>query len=72
MPYGDGTGPYGTGPLGWHRGSCQAGVSAGWPIWRGTRLRLTPAEERAYLAEEKQRAEAMLDEINTRLRELKK
>lgn len=53
MPYGDGSGPYGTGPVGWHRGPC-AGEANGWPVWRATRVRLSPAEEREELARQEQ------------------
>lgn len=72
MPYGDGTGPYGTGPIGWRRGPCGTNPHHAWPIWRGMRTQLSPEEERDYLQEEKLHAEEMLKDINNRLHELKK
>ena len=35
MPRGDGTGPLGTGPVGWGRGPCGAGFARGARRWAG-------------------------------------
>ncbi len=72
MPYGDGTGPYGTGPVGWRRGPCGPYPHHAWPLWRGVRTQLTPSEEREYLMEDKAQVEEALKDIELRLRELKK
>lgn len=72
MPYGDGTGPYGTGPVGLRRGSCARAIQTNWPMWRGLRTQLTPSEELTNLEEDKKFAEGMLKNINQRLHELKK
>jgi hypothetical protein len=72
MPYGDGTGPYGTGPVGWRRGSCGVNPHHEWPIWRGLRTQLTRKEEMAYLRGEKQHVEEILKDINKRLSDLAK
>jgi len=73
MPYGDGTGPYGTGPIGWRRGPCFAGNShTHWPIWRGLRTSLSPEEEREYLNDEQKQLEEDLRIVKNRLHELDK
>ncbi len=71
MPYGDGTGPYGTGPIGWRRGPC-AGNPATWPAWRATRTRLTPTEERDELDRQEQLLKDELAAIKVRKSELTK
>ena len=59
MPFGDGTGPFGTGPWGWRgRGICRY-----WGLW---------GDERAYLERLKSLLELELKEINKRLETLKK
>lgn len=72
MPYGDGKGPYGNGPVGWKRGPCMGNAQPSWPIWRGVRTQLSAKEEREYLMENKKQAEEVLKDINQRLADLKK
>lgn len=64
MPYGDGTGPHGTGPVGRRRGPCCADAPA-----RGRR-QCTPDEERTALQADKAHVEMMLKRINERLEAL--
>ena len=64
MPYGDGTGPHGTGPVGRRRGHCCVGTPAD-----GQRPG-TPEEERTALKADKKHVEMMLKRINKRLEEI--
>lgn len=70
MPYGDGTGPYGTGPIGMRRGKCYSGMGTSWPMWRGIRPSLRPEEEKEYLHSQKEEMEELLEDITRRLQEL--
>ncbi len=65
MPFGDGTGPYGTGPVGRRLGPCGAGIRGwfgrrfGWFWNRG----LTKEEEKAMLEAQKRAIEQRLREL---------
>jgi len=65
MPFGDGTGPYGTGPVGRRLGPCGAGIRGwfgrrfGW-FWR---IGLTKEEEKAILEAQKRAIEQRLREL---------
>lgn len=73
MPYGDGTGPYGNGPIGWRRGPCVHPANhKRWPLWRGTRISLKPEEELEYLKNQKELLDEEMKSIQQRISELEK
>ncbi|MFC1687704.1 DUF5320 domain-containing protein [Patescibacteria group bacterium] len=71
MPWGDGTGPFGTGQgTGWRRGRCYNKQSA-WPVWRTTRNKLSKSEELQYLDEQETVLKEQLSAVADRKKELK-
>jgi hypothetical protein len=85
MPCGDGTGPFGTGPIGRGLGPCGRGLRRvyGWGIgWRGYgwmsggmwRCGYTPSkeEELSILREEKRNLEEEIEYLKKRIEELEK
>jgi hypothetical protein len=87
MPFGDGTGPYGTGPVGRGMGPCGGGFAGRrgyafgpgtgyrrfWgPGWPGPFPGLTPEEEKAQLEQRKNWLQSVLDAVIDRLDTLNK
>lgn len=87
MPFGDGTGPNGNGPIGRGMGPCHGGTAdqrsyaqrsgrachRGWGMgWRHGFSFPTPEDEKARLEQRKSWLQSMLDAINSRLEALNK
>jgi hypothetical protein len=87
MPFGDGTGPYGNGPIGRGLGPCRAGTAdrewiaqrSAWGFRRGRGMGQaslipspSPEEEKALLEQRKSWLQSMLDAVTTRLENLNK
>lgn len=76
MPGGDGTGPYGTGPVGWGRGPCGLGSrrarAFGFRFWQRPvqQLTLTKDEQKKILEAELKDIEAEKQAVSKRLKEL--
>ncbi|MBW2994837.1 DUF5320 domain-containing protein [Candidatus Woesearchaeota archaeon] len=63
MPGGDGTGPMGTGPIGWGLGPCGRGMRMGWRRFPTQPIEFSKEEKVKILEAEKAEIEKQLNEL---------
>jgi hypothetical protein len=72
MPFRDGKGPHGTGPVGWGMGPCRRGSRGGRGFWvcRPDYADPKKIDDKEFLQQEKEILEKEIEMIKKRLKEL--